>query len=886
MKIGYRAAGSGAVTNAPLATQGANLHLASGRLQSANETIADQAVLELWPVIMNALSSDTRELRSGCGSLIRHAFCCFEKYEAFEVVSRKPVSLPGNNDPDLAPTRAPQGSDTWQPNTPTDQEYQAILPTAGSQPPLEPSAPPEEGSSPQYLATHEATAPAQTELPSTTGVPVVLGQTVPSAVTSTSLNAPPPGLPEPAGVTQPLLVLGHALGGDNTGWVPSTAGPPVQPNRPARPPAMIPGVFDQAPTAPTFATAPTAPPAPAAGMGTVLRSAAPYSRGDIPLICCISDSKILGVQLFCDPDETIVQGDRPLAASTGVTVRDPVYFANNLRRIREAHLKRQVQKFVPVLLTDAEKKEMKDIALEFVKQMQNDKKKIERIVGGLLFGNYKSAKWSTNRAVDGLNKLHQSYNPHYKFSAAVKVESYRDGKPPRLLVADGDAGQIMAWLVMGVLERYTFSTYKVRSIKGMEKGLRMSELAKDLQHRARSALGEVGDPVLCSILENDGSAWDACMSLLLRELQENVIMDGLAEMISDFIVPLSEYTEQRLSANKLATYKIACVPKINMFVERDISLEELTCAVTKKQYLLAVDAVRRSGCRGTSILNFLANMITWVWVLAGPRATTLIRPNAQKFTDVFGVSRFVKFCFEGDDSILSLTGILSPEQVATMSERWTRCGHRPNLYLRATNDVAEFTGYKFIVDPYGLVEGTDVPDLKRQFAGLGYTAARGAIEAAVRGDVSTFSKVVVPGMYARAYPVSKRMPHMGSFMLRYAELHAARGAVDQYTYSGDDLVRMDAFDKADLPEFWKEHNDEAKLCAPSLRWQNLKTQVQQAASTSLCTTSLYEEACLAYRHGWCASADEYTKFITNLGAVTIETDKTIFREIVPDLLKN
>lgn len=73
--------------------------------------------------------------------------------------------------------------------------------------------------------------------------------------------------------------------------------------------------------------------------------------------------------------------------------------------------------------------------------------------------------WSQQRFENAFEQLLQQYNPTFKLTAKVKVEPMPAGKPPRLLIADSDSGQIMALLTIHMMEMMIFNKYKSRSIK-------------------------------------------------------------------------------------------------------------------------------------------------------------------------------------------------------------------------------------------------------------------------------------------------------------------------------------------------------------------------------------------------------------------------------------
>merc|ERR1739847_56840 len=111
----------------------------------------------------------------------------------------------------------------------------------------------------------------------------------------------------------------------------------------------------------------------------------------------------------------------------------------------EAIDKRIVEKHVEFDMTDQDRAELTAIADHFCDEIR-DSDAIDRIESWLLFGDIKSKKWTLQRAELALNVLMWQLNPDFNFAAAIKLEPMGQGKPPRMLIADGDAGAVMSAL--------------------------------------------------------------------------------------------------------------------------------------------------------------------------------------------------------------------------------------------------------------------------------------------------------------------------------------------------------------------------------------------------------------------------------------------------------
>jgi hypothetical protein len=496
-----------------------------------------------------------------------------------------------------------------------------------------------------------------------------------------------------------------------------------------------------------------------APMGSAGTPDAPFALPEFITHTC--QSKLPGTQFMHDPNEGAASP--PLAVQYLPEIEQRLFWINSIGNVKTAINKRILETESQVTLSDDEKSELKAVSDVLSKEIMRDRKQISRIIQDTL-GLWWSKKWTQARAEKALSELLATHNPSYKFDAAIKLEPSKPGKAPRLLIADGDRGQVMAWVVMGVLERWTFQKYKARSIKGLPKVEAMQRVAQSLRQKhprdATPGAGPCGPDVPVAIVENDGSAWDAHMSFVLRQLTENGLMETVAKMVEPYFIPAgnNEFVAARARSNTLKT--------LCLNVRRDKGADKTeTCDLPKgKAWQVYIPAIRRSGCRGTSILNFLANMICWCWVIGGRNATKLIQPQGAKVECVDGVVRWVKMAFEGDDSILSFFAYDSRNNMTQgfldmLDARWRKLGHEPKLFWRKPggDSPAEFTGWHFVVNEEGLTDAA-APDLIRNLINMAYTTNAAAIAAARDGDMPGFMRSIAPGVIARLYPLASRYP--------------------------------------------------------------------------------------------------------------------------------
>jgi hypothetical protein len=598
------------------------------------------------------------------------------------------------------------------------------------------------------------------------------------------------------------------------------------------------------------------------------------------------DSGIKHVKfLGSDGDTTMPTKENVLAAKFCPTTADRVFHANTPEKVKEAVKGRVEDVYVPFDLTDEQREELTDVTDALCDELRNSDS-VEKIASWLLFGDIKSKKWTLARAEIALNCLMWRLNPDYEFKAAIKLEPMPKGKAPRMLIADGDAGAVMSALTIGVLERYFCKYHKHRTIKGKPKATRMLEICREAFEMKGSVGGTGSSPEAYEafMMENDGSAWDACCRIILRDLVENKIIDVVYDKLWKFFVPYNWFQSARKKADTKREYSVKVDTK-KVRVEQwpkgsKYSQEELARVLCRKSVTIRFDAIRRSGDRGTSILNFIENLVCWCWVLAGVAGSALVKPNSKVVIDIFGVKRRVKKWLEGDDSLLWLTGRhFTTAELEHLAERWTKLGHRPKLFLRRDGDIAEFCGWKICVNKYGLDVETALPDVPRMLKNLGYTTAKEAISAAFDGDKEMFGRVVGPALIARAGSIAQRAPTIARWLVRLSQLLKERSDYTDDTFTREDIFRMGTDDMVELlPEWWKNDDPEILL---SRRYESFLDHVLREISNSVASNGCTDEATLAVKHGWVRTTDEWFRFVQALEVCSLDTTDELFRSIVP-----
>ena len=170
-----------------------------------------------------------------------------------------------------------------------------------------------------------------------------------------------------------------------------------------------------------------------------------------------------------------------------VKTNAPVIFANNVKNVEiEAAVQKRIdEKQVPCTMSDEDRKRIGrgvSAALGMGPHAKPERTvwsrgKISKIMEEIIsLGQVKSKKWCESRFNAGFEKLMRQYNPDFKMTAKVKIEPMAPGKAPRLLIADGDTGQLMALLGIHIFEELLFRKYHKRSIKHRSRKFALMEV--------------------------------------------------------------------------------------------------------------------------------------------------------------------------------------------------------------------------------------------------------------------------------------------------------------------------------------------------------------------------------------------------------------------------
>ncbi|CAE7911198.1 unnamed protein product, partial [Symbiodinium necroappetens] len=270
---------------------------------------------------------------------------------------------------------------------------------------------------------------------------------------------------------------------------------------------------------------------------------------------------------------------------------------------------------------------------------------------------FKSKKWTHERFENTFNQLLRQVDPKYRTKAKIKLEpmgTKPDGsaKPPRLLIADGDHGQIMSLLTISIFERLLFKKFHNRSIKGRSRRKALQDVVSYLRPPKKYVGSTLRGPV-APMVEGDGSAWDSCCSKRLRDLVENPVLKHIATHLLEYFVVPPQWEKEHANMNTSDRYFLE-------FKEKLIT------------YFVQLKGIRRSG----------DDSLARICRALGSREEDPRTEYFLSFWRRLGVDMKIR-----------------------------RCGLQPD-----NKPYSEFIGTHFLLDEQLDLEGTFVPDLVRNLS--------------------------------------------------------------------------------------------------------------------------------------------------------------------------
>jgi len=379
----------------------------------------------------------------------------------------------------------------------------------------------------------------------------------------------------------------------------------------------------------------------------------------------------------------------------------------------------------------------------------NRKKIVEWRENNPFFSEMASKKWSAPRFQNAFNNLLseciEGRDIAHEFMIKENEALPAKGKAPRPIITSGDEGQVAMLLPVKCFEHLLFKHFKHASIKGVPKHDAMARVAKHLRFKPGRKKSKV------TVIEGDGSAWDACCNSRIREMTENRILEHIIEVLGDDAEVPQGWMQQCLRDMK------------NQKLRGKAKLDEKKL---RNPVRVVIDAIRQSGHRGTSAFNWLINFVGWMAVMCEYPQDMVMHNNRGElrinYKSAFdGCTYEIRYAFEGDDSVLTTNEEITPERQAQIEEAWTSMGFRMKLVFGGRKMT--FTGFDFLCDELGPTQ-TFIPELARNIASSSWTTS-----AEAKAKPEMVHAIGAAAMLARA----ENFADCGPFSRYFAELGLA-----------------------------------------------------------------------------------------------------------------
>jgi hypothetical protein len=449
---------------------------------------------------------------------------------------------------------------------------------------------------------------------------------------------------------------------------------------------------------------------------------------------------------------TGVFGDKVVGRQVGPCLNPPNAYENTIANNTAGREERYEKKKKAYTGTDADKKKIKCFVLEACRGRSNhcifSSHKIRIWIEiNLHWEDIKSKKWAIKRMEESLERIRAECFPEFRFKTGIKIEQMAEGKAPRFLVADGDEGQLMALIIIACFEGLLFEWFEEKSIKHIDK--------RGAVERVIGQLSKAG----ATTIEGDGSAWDTTCNKEIRDMTENFVLYHIAEVLMNNGVCPDQWT---------AAHNDACAKKkLKLFMKDGV-----------EKIRVSIDAIRRSGHRGTSCLNYFINLTLWYCsVFKDP--IPFLDPKVRNGEDVTGKKRWFNGAFEGDDSAVASTpAIEQGSDIATEIEAfWDRQGF--NMKIVYVTNMLTFAGV-LLGCKDGIPTGRWIPDVRRCLAGGCYSYS-----ALSKSPMVNVKQLIYSNAVARAAEYAGLLPRVSR---KFVELAQSTGIKD----SNDDEMSLRA----------------------------------------------------------------------------------------------
>lgn len=471
---------------------------------------------------------------------------------------------------------------------------------------------------------------------------------------------------------------------------------------------------------------------------------------------------------------------------------DPCVYANTPENVETAIEERITKKEQECRLNESDNADLKrrigNIGRTATAKVFTRKAIAEWVAENPLWECAKSGKWTNTRWQNAEGDVVTATVLKYQHKYSIKAEGMKHNKPPRLLIADGDAGQVMGCYAMACMEAIIKKHFPNCHVKGRAKKQAMNEIFKHLRFTPEE-LGGKG----VTAYEGDGSAWDTKCSKTLRDATENVVVWHILDVLIDMVCMTSENAD----AMKQAMGK----KKIRG------TFEDKNKEAKRKFITFVINSIRRSGDRGTSILNWWVNMVCTMACLFLEPEIWVENPTVTELVDVSGELRKFKFVWEGDDSGGNTSPPMNSELQKMVEHNWRELGHDMKLFFRP--DWINIVGVVCPFDNCGPLPDEWCPELPRAMQNSGLTTSSTATLAWAKNDAKTIKAVAASKAMSRALDFAGKLPTVSEKYLNYAEALGFRSFDPAEVESAELMFRHAVTEDAlptDLAERVREEN--------------------------------------------------------------------------------
>jgi len=305
----------------------------------------------------------------------------------------------------------------------------------------------------------------------------------------------------------------------------------------------------------------------------------------------------------------------------------------------------------------------------------------------------------------------------------------------------------MALIVVKCFEDLLFEWFEDKSIKHAAKRAAIERTVKNLTKRG------------AKLVEGDGSAWDTTCNVTIRGLVENPILKHIMQVLTPYgVVPAQWHEEHQACCEK---------KKLKLFFQKKMDKMRMT-----------IDAIRRSGHRGTSCLNWWENFVNWTCSIF-KMPERFLDPAVRRGIDETGQARWWNGTFEGDDSLCAMYPPMRKGDAMDVIflDWWKRQGF--NMKIIYAERRATFCGYHIVCED-GEPTGFACPELARALVGAGVSCSSTIIQAAKDGNVDLVRDIAAAGALARAADFAGLLPTVSRKFHEYAmDVKRSREVVDR-----------------------------------------------------------------------------------------------------------